>query len=102
MNEKYSYTKQTKEFNEFKGYLNRVLTRRGKRRTEYITELENYFCEVWTEAQTLHLEQYRELMKDKRELRNQVRIMQEQHDSELSELERQNDKLREQLLVRKS
>ena len=102
MDQNYVYTKKTSEFQEFKKCLERVLSQRGQRRKENIEILDNYFCQVWTEAQTLHLEQYRELMKDKRELRNQVRVMQEEHDNEVSDLERQNDKLREQLLVRKS
>ena len=102
MDNKYSYTKKTQQFKDFQMYVNRVLTRRGKRRVEHITELEDFFCKVWCDAQTLHLEQYRELMADKRKLRNEVRELKEEHDKELSALEKQVDSLREQLLVRKN
>ena len=101
MDEKYSYTKKTKEFQAFKTYLNRVLTQRGRRRQENIEVLDNYFCKVWCDAQTLHLDQYRELMADKRKLKNELRELKEEQDKELLKIERQNDSLREQLLVRK-
>ena len=102
MDNKYSYTKKTKEFQDFKTYLNRVLTQRGRRRRENIEVLDDFFCKVWCDAQTKHLEQYRELMADRRKLRNQVLELKEEHDKELSALEKQVDNLREQLLVRKN
>ena len=102
MDDKYSYTMKTQEFKEFQTYLNRVLTQRGRRRQENIEVLERYFCKVWCDAQTLHLAQYRELMKDKRELRNDIRVLKEEHDKELTELERAIDVLQEKLLNHKA
>ena len=101
MDENYRFTKKTKEFQAFKTYLNRVLTQRGRRRQENIEVVDNYFCKVWCDAQTLHLDQYRELMADKRKLKNELRDLKEEQDKELLKLERQIDSLREQLLVRK-
>ena len=101
MEDKYSYTKTTQEFKDFQKHFNRALTRRGKRRTENIKVLEDHFCKVWVDAQTLHLDQYRELMKDKRNLRNQICELKEEQDKELSALEKEIDSLREQLVTRK-
>lgn len=100
MDPNYVYTKKRSEFQEFKKCLKRVLSQRGQRRKENIEILDNYFCRVWCDAQTLHLDQYRELMKDKRNLRNQICELKEEHDKELTALEKQIDTLREQLLVR--
>ena len=82
-------------------YLTRVLSQRGRRRAENIEVLENHFCKVWVDAQTLHLDQYRELMKDKRTLRTQIFELKEEQDKELSALEKEIDSLREQLVTRK-
>ena len=101
MDENYRFTKKAQEFQDFKTHLNRVLAQRGRRRRENIEILDNYFCKVWCDAQTLHLEQYRELMADRRKLRNEVTELKEEHDRELTRLEKQNDALRERLLVHK-
>ena len=78
-----------------------LLNRRGKRRHENIEVLENHFCKVWCDAQTLHLDQYKELMTDKRKLRTQLRELIEEHDEELTRLEKEIDSLREKLVTRK-
>ena len=101
MDEKYSYTKKTQEFKGFQTFLERVLNHRGRRRRENIEVLENYFCKVWCDAQTLHLDQYKELMTDKRKLRNQMRELTEEHDEELTRLEKEIDSSRDKLLTRK-
>jgi len=101
MDEKYSYTKKTQEFKDFETFTGRVLKHRGRRRRENIEILENHFCKVWCDAQTLHLEEFRELMADRRKLRNEVTELKEEHDRELTRLEKQNDALRERLLVQK-
>ena len=101
MEDKYSYTKKTQQYKDFQLYLTRVLSQRGRRRTENVEVLENHFCKVWCDAQTLHLDQYRELMKDKRNLRNQICELKEEQDKELSALENEIENLREQLVVRK-
>ena len=96
MVEEYKYLRKTGEFSAFCAHLQRVLSQRGKRRAQNIKTLEQHFLRTWSDAQTLHLAQYKELMTERRELKSLV----EKQEHEISTLEKQNDILRERLLTK--
>ena len=93
--------KKSPEYKQFVDLLDRCLRRRGLERNNYVRQLQDFFIQVWEDAQTLHLDQYKELMADKRKLRNQMRELTEEHDEELTRLEKEIDSLREKLVARK-
>ncbi len=98
MAEQYKYMRKRPEFITFSVYLQRVLAQRGKRRLENIDTLEQHFFTVWSDAQTLHLAQYKQLMQERRELKQLVLVREQQ----LIIVERENDILREKLVTKQA
>ena len=84
------------EFAEFKVMLERVVSRRGKRREKHILELEEFFCDKVYEIMMRQRGYFTEVLKEKRELETRLRSVL----NEKGFLEDQNFELRQKLAVK--
>ena len=84
------------EFAEFKVMLERVVSRRGKRREKHVQELEEFFCDKVYEIMMRQRGYFTEVLKEKRALQTRLQSVL----NEKSFLEDQNFDLRQKLAAK--